>query len=286
MIPGALGVAAYQINVLITQGMAFWVGAGVVSSFTVAVRLMELPQGVFGISLATYLLPTLAGLAAEKKYPEFRGTLRQGIGWLIFVNLLAAVLLFTLAEPIIRLLFERGAFNEQSTTYSTMALRCLAPGLVAFSLVNILARAFYALGDTKTPMRISVFCLTVNIVLSALLVWNYRQAGLGIANSLTAIINMSLLFYALRRKLKTLDLGGLRKDVIVLGGSAAAAGMVAWWLAGIWGQRLGHESFALRFGEVFAPAMVASLVYFGIAVMSGAGHAGELLGILRRRLRR
>src|SRR4029077_14298656 len=74
MIPGAVGVAAFQINVLITQGMAFWVGTGVVTSFTVAVRLMELPQGVFGISLATYLLPTLSGLAAEKKYPEFRAT--------------------------------------------------------------------------------------------------------------------------------------------------------------------------------------------------------------------
>lgn len=286
MVPGALGVAAYQINVLITQSMAFWVGAGVVSSFTVAVRLMELPQGVFGLSLATYLLPTLSGLAADKKYPEFRTTLRQGVGWLIFVNLLAAVLLFTLAEPMIRLLFQRAMFDEASTANSALALRCLAPGLVAFSLVNILARAFYALGDTKTPMRISVFCLTINVAFSALLVWNYKQAGLGIANTISAVVNMSLLVYALRRKLKTLEFGGLRKDLFVLAGAATAAGGACWWLARTWGERLGHETFAMRLGEVFVPMTLASLMYFGIASAFGTGHASELLSTFRRKLRR
>jgi putative peptidoglycan lipid II flippase len=104
--PAILGVAAYQLNVLATQSMAFWTGGEIVASFNYAVRLMELPQGLFGISLATYLLPTLSGLAADKKYPEFRTTLQQGVGYLIFINLLASVLLFTLAEPIVRLLFE------------------------------------------------------------------------------------------------------------------------------------------------------------------------------------
>ena len=79
MIPGMLGVAAFQLNVLVTQSIAFSVDSQIVASFDYAVRLMELPQGVFGISLATYLLPTLAGLAAEKKYPEFRATLRQAL---------------------------------------------------------------------------------------------------------------------------------------------------------------------------------------------------------------
>ncbi len=80
MLPGSLGVAAFQINVLITQGFSFWFDPTIVSTFNYSVRLMELPQGMFGISLATYLLPTLSGLAAEKKYPEFRETLRQGLG--------------------------------------------------------------------------------------------------------------------------------------------------------------------------------------------------------------
>jgi putative peptidoglycan lipid II flippase len=286
MIPGALGVAAFQINVLITQGMAFWVGTGVVSSFTVAVRLMELPQGVFGISLATYLLPTLSGLAAEKKYPEFRSTLGQGLGWLVFVNLLASVLLFTLAEPMIRLLFERGRFNELSTANSAIALQCLAPGLVAFSIVNILARAFYALGDTRTPMRISIFCLSINVLFSAVLVWRFKQAGLGVANSMSAVINMSLLFYALRRKLKTLELGAMRKPFAVLLSAAIVAGGVAWGVSRLWGEKFGHEPFALQLGEVFVPIAAASLTYLAIAAAFKTGHVGEMLGILRHRLLR
>src|SRR5882672_11679914 len=137
MVPGALGVAAFQINVLLTNGIAFWVDPQIVASFDYAVRLMELPQGVFGISLATYLLPTLSGLAAEKNYDEFRATLRHGVSTLIFFNVIAAMLLVVLAEPIVRLLFERGLFTADSTQRAALALICLAPGLVAFSTVNV-----------------------------------------------------------------------------------------------------------------------------------------------------
>jgi len=286
MIPGAVGVAAFQINVLLTQSMAFWVGAGVVSSFTVAVRLMELPQGVFGLSLATYLLPTLSGLAAEKKYTEFRTTLGQAVGWLVFINLLAAALLFSLAEPMMRLLFERGRFDEISTANSALALRCLAPGLVAFSLVNILARAFYALGDTQTPMRVSVFALMVNLLLSAVLVWRLKQGGLGLANTLSALMNMSLLFYALRRKLKNLDLGRLPRDLGILTGAAVLAGLAAWFGAWQWNSTIGHRTFWARAGEVFGPMTLAALVYFGVAAFGGAGHLQELTDIIRKRLGR
>ena len=112
MVPGILGVSAYQINVMLTQSLAWGDNARVVAQFAVATRLMELPQGVFGLSLATFLLPTLAGLAVEKNFTQFRATLRHGVGHLIFVNLLASVLLLTLAEPMVRLLFERGKFNR------------------------------------------------------------------------------------------------------------------------------------------------------------------------------
>ncbi len=286
MIPGAVGVAAFQINVLVTQGFAFAVDGSVVASFNYAVRLMELPQGVFGISLATYLLPTLSGLAAEKKYPEFRATLRQGVGWLVFVNLLAGVLLLTLAEPIIRLLFERGLFDESSTGRAASALMCLAPGLVAFSLVNILARAFYSLGDTKTPMQISVFCLAVNALLALALVSHWRQAGLGVANTLSALINVSLLFYALRRKLKTLEMAEVRRHLPALLGATLVAGGIAWGLAALWEARLGHGNFALQLGEVLVPMTVATAAYFGLAVWLKTGYAEELIGLVRARLGR
>src|SRR6185503_19050221 len=146
------------------------------SSDLYAVRLMEFPQGLFGISLATYLLPTLSGLAAEKKFPEFRTTLRDAVGYLLFVNLLAAVLLFFLAEPMVRLLFESRSFQPKDTPEVSVAVMALAPGLIAFSCVNIFGRSFYALGDTTTPMKISVFCLVLNALLTLPLVLAFKQA--------------------------------------------------------------------------------------------------------------
>ncbi len=286
MVPGMLGVAAFQLNVLLTNVVAFNVGGNIVASFDYAVRLMELPQGVFGISLATYLLPTLAGLAAEKKYAEFRGTLRQGLGYLLFVNTLASVLLVVLAVPVVRLLFERGAFGVDSTRNTAEALMFLAPGLLAFSMVNILARAFYALGDTHTPMRISIFCLVANLLLAFALVRDLRQAGLGLANTISSCVNVGLLVYALRRKLGGLDFGPLRRQVGVVLLAGMAAGTVAWWGGGVWDRGVGHATLAAKVGAVFAPAGVAAFVYWLVATALRLPAAWEAAGLALGRLKR
>lgn len=286
MLPSTIGVAAFQINVLLTQGMAFWVGAGIVSSFGYAVRLMELPQGVFGVSLATYLLPTLSGLAAEKNYDEFRATLRQGLGYLVLVNLLASVFLLVLAEPMIRLIFERGKFDAQATLDAALALRCLAPGLVMFSTVNILARAFYSMGDTRTPMRISVFCLTLNLVLALALVWRFRQGGLGIANSISSTVNGGLLFYALRRKLPKFELLEMRRSIPALLAAAVVAGLVAWSTWKLWQWKVGHADIWMRMGEVFIPLTLGSAAYVGLAMALRVPYAKEIFAAVRLKRKR
>jgi putative peptidoglycan lipid II flippase len=281
MIPGTIGVASYQINVLLTQGLAFFLGTGIVIQFQYAVRLMELPQGVFGISLATFLLPTLAGLAAEKKFDDFRTTLRQGLAHLLFVNLLASVLLVVLAEPIIRLIFERGQFAiDGATVPVAIALACLAPGLILFSTVNVLARAFYAVGDTKTPMQVSVFCLVVNLILTAAFLvmfkQGYKQGALGVANSMSAGCNAVLLTVALRKKLKHLAWAELCQPILALAAAGVAAGLVAWLGLNLWEKHLGHANLGLKVGAVFGPAIVSALVYWGIAVWLRVPSAGEI----------
>lgn len=277
MIPGAVGVAAFQINVTLVLAIAFWVSPQIVASFNYAVRLMELPQGMFGISLATYLLPTLSGLAAEKNFTEFRATLRHGVGTLIFLNLIAAILLVALAEPIVRLIFQHGRFTDASTVRAAFALMCLAPGLVAYSTVNILARAFYALGDTQTPMKISIACLAVNLALAAALVAPLRQGGLGLANTITSVCNVSLLLYWLRRKLATLEMQPLRATFLPLAAAGTLAGLIAWFGWRFWENSLGHRTVALQIGEVFVPAGIAGLVYWLTALAFKIPMAKELV---------
>jgi putative peptidoglycan lipid II flippase len=284
MIPGTIGVAAFQLNVLITQGLAFFIDPKIIASFNYAVRLMELPQGVFGVSLATYLLPTLSGLAAEKNYAGFRDTLRQGIGHLLFINLLASVLLTVQAGPVIRLLFEYGRFNDASTARATLATMCLAPGLIAFSLNNILARAFYALGDTKTPMRISLVTLCMNLLLAASLVWQLRQSGLAIANTVTSAVNTVLLLYALRRKLKHLDFGELRRMLWVGMAGAALAGAIGWAGALECERLLGHAGLGARLAAVFIPGSLACVAYFGFTYWRGLPAAREIIDLALGRI--
>ena len=288
MVPGTLGVAAFQMNVMITQSLAFGQNAPIVSVFDYAVRLMEFPQGVFGISLATFLLPTLSGLAAEKKFDDFRSTLGQGLGYLIFINLLASVLLMTLAEPIVRLLFQYGhRFGPLSTASVSRALVFLAPGLLAFSMTNILARAFYALGDVQTPMRISILCLGVNLVLTVLflIILKLGAAGLGLANTMTSWLNVSILLFALRKKLKRLDLGALRGQLPVLVPLGLLAGLLAWGISMAWQAQFGHQAVWARFGEVFVPAAIAGSAYVGGCWWLRIAAAREVVTALRGKVR-
>jgi putative peptidoglycan lipid II flippase len=247
---------------------------------------MELPQGMFGISLATYLLPTLSGMAAEKKYPEFRATLREGLSNLAFANLIAAAIALALAEPMVRLLFERGKFDAVATHRVSVALICLAPGLLMFSMNNILARAFFALGDTTTPMKISVFCLLLNLVLSVAMVQSYREAGLGVANTTSACFNTGLLLYALRRKLARLDLEQFRQTLLALVGAAVAGGLAAWFANRFWDTRLGHGTLALKLGAVFVPATLGVLIYWLFALWTKVPAALEITSLIAKLLGR
>jgi putative peptidoglycan lipid II flippase len=281
-----MGVAAFQINLLTTAAIAWWVKPGMYASFDYAVRLMEFPQGLFAISLATYLLPTLSGMAAEKKYEEFRSTYKQAVGYLYFANLLASVLLFVLAEPMIRLLFEHGKFTEASTIRSAGALRFLGPGLLAFSMVNITARAFYALGDTHTPMRISCVCLGLNIVFALFLIKPMHQSGMALANTMSAACNVYLLYYALRKKLSKLtfvDLGPLLLRMLWV---ALLAGLVAWGASVAWENYVGSKSLFERIGAVFVPIGASSLVYIGLLVWMKTPQALEATALLRMRFAR
>ena len=161
----------------------------------------------------------------------------------------------------------------------------LAPGLIAFSFVNIFGRAFYALGDTATPMRISVFCLILNALLTVPLVWMFKQAGMGIANSTTGFINVGLLTFALRKKLARLEMAELRRHAIAFAASALTAAAVAWTAQWFWDYHHGHATFWQRLVHVFAPMLLATAAYFGVAFAFRIPYAHDFLKLVRRRIR-
>jgi murein biosynthesis integral membrane protein MurJ len=260
MIPGTIGVAAFQINVTLVLAIAFWVNPQIVASFNYAVRLMELPQGMFGISLATYLLPTLSGLAAEKNYPEFRATLRHGMGTLLFLNLIAAILLVVLAEPIVRLLFEHGQIHRRLHRSACARAHVPRAGAGGVFTVNILARAFYALGDTKTPMKISIACLVLNLS------WpraggaaeagrpRHRQHG-------DLILQRRACWFTRCGKTQTGN-GTAAQNIFAAGNGGALAGPDRVVRLVVLGKFARPRNLALKIGAVFVPAGIAGLVYW------------------------
>ena len=288
MIPATVGVAAFQFNIIITQTLAFWIerssGSKIVASFEYAVRLIELPQGVFGVSLATFLLPTLAGLAAEKKFPQFRENLTKGMGYLFYVNAIAAVMLIVLAAPIVSLLFERGEFTAESTQRASFALMCLAPSLLTYSAVNVMARAFFAMGDTKVPMQISAVCLGLNLVILIPLIFTFpkgSQAGaLGLANVMSSFANVMLLSYALKRKMPKWQFSPLLGPLFVMLFAAGLAGLFAWFLHEEWITRMGGLTIWHKIGEVFVPAVLALILYGGVTSLLGLREARDLIALI------
>jgi len=285
MIPGSIGVAAFQLNVLVTGSMSFYFDKTTLSTFNYSVRLMELPQGMFGISLATFLLPTLSQLAAQKNFPQFKLTLKQGLSYLSFVNLIAAAMAFVLAEPIVRLIFQHGKFGPSATGRVSLALMCLAPGLLMFSMNNILARAFFALNDIKTPMKVSIVCVVLNLIFGLWLVRAYREAGLATANTLSALFNVWLLTFALRKKLSGMEAHDLWRNMGASLAAAVLAGEVAYCARVYWELHIGHATFSHRLGEVFVPMTIGGLLYLGVTLWLKVPGAHDILGMLGKRVK-
>ena len=286
MIPGIMGVAAFQLNIMVSQGVGYWVADHVVATFECAVRLMELPQGLFGVSMAVYLLPTLSGLATDKNYDLFRSTLQDGWSYVLVTNMLAMSLLIVLGEPIVRLLFERGSFDALSTERVSRALLFLAPSLVAYSSVNILARAFYALGDTQTPTRISIGCLVLNLFLTLVFIWPLQESGMGFANSATSFFNAGMLMFALRKKMGRFDFQPIKEALWKLTIAGLLSAGLAGWVSRTWHSHFGHITLNSRIGHVVVPTLAATILYLVACWLLKVHHAKHLLERAASGLRR
>jgi putative peptidoglycan lipid II flippase len=206
MLPAIFGSSVAQINVLIGGIIASMLGVGSISYLYFSDRLMEFPLGLFGIALATVTLPYLSRLWSNDAHEQFSQTLDWSLKIALLIALPAAVGLFVLAEPLVITLFFGGIFDEHASQMTAWALRAYALGLVGFSAVKVLAPAFFAREDTRTPVRIGIISLVVNVILSVALAWYLVQAGyegphvgLAAATSVAAILNAILLYRGLRQ---------------------------------------------------------------------------------------
>ena len=205
MLPAIFGSAVYQINTLVITLLASLLPQGSVTYLYYADRLVQFPLGIFGIAAATAVMPSLSRYAAEKDLEAVRGAFAHAMKLVLFITIPSMVGLIVLREPIIALLFKRGAFSIQTVRLTANALLYYGIGLWAFAAVRIVVSTFYALQDTKTPALAAVISIIANIVLGILLMAPMGHGGLALALSLASMLNLGLLVRALRARLGSLE---------------------------------------------------------------------------------
>ncbi len=226
MLPTVLGAAVYQINILLGTLLASFLPTGSVSYLYYADRLVQFPLGVFGIAVSVAALPGLSALAAENRIDEFASTLKSSQGLSLFIALPSTAGLLALAAPIVALLFQRGAFTPEAVEATSRALLAFAAGLPFIALARPLAAAFYALHDTRTPVKIAIACLILNIGLGLWLMHPMKHVGLALAVSLSSAANFLLLNFILAKRLGQSVLPGLSAMKSLL--LSALIGLGAW----------------------------------------------------------
>ncbi len=274
--PRVLGLAAVQLNFLVNTILASGLAAGSLAALNYAWLLMLLPQGIVAQAIATAAFPTFATLAARDDRVALRTVLSSTLRGVVFLAMPATVGLIILREPLIRLLLQRGAFDERSTAAVAYALTFYAAGLLAHSVVEVVARAFYALHDTRTPVLVGLAAMLGNVLLSLLLIRPLSFGGLALANTLATTAEMAALLWLMRERLAGLEGRRLRATVAR---SALASGALALMLMG-WMNRLGGEN-ALAVGA--GGLMVGALAYAGTAFVVGAEEVQEAIRLMKRR---
>jgi putative peptidoglycan lipid II flippase len=282
MVPSVFGVGVYYLNITVGNILASFLPQGSVSYLYYAQRMFEFPQGIFTVSVAQAVLPSLSRQAAAGDIVQLKDSLSFGLRLTLFVTIPATAGLLVCSTPIFSLLFMGGNFNFAMAQKCAEALFYYSFGLSFVALVRVLVPAFYALKDTATPVKIAFVAFLLNVVFSLVLMKPLLHGGLALASSISAMFNMSLLLFMLRKKVG--PFGGRRISATCLKTAAASVPML---LAVRWGTGLidwsvtGHKIYkATALGSFIAGGLIIFLIF---AHLFRCEETRSAAGILRRR---
>jgi len=267
--PAVFAVSAAQISLLINTGIAASLAAGAVSALQYADRLMEFPTAMLGVALGTILLPSLSKANSEGDTAEYAALLNWGLRLTFLLALPAAVGMATLAVPMIATLFHYGKFDDAALVNSSMPLMAYSAGLLGIILVKILAPAFYARQDVKTPVRIAVAVLVATQLMNLIFVPLMGVAGLALSIGLGACINATCLYIGLRKRGIYTPQPGWGKFFLKLAIGVAVMGAVAWFGQAQFDWAAMKVTPGLRIGALFGIIVASAVTYFAMLALLG-----------------
>lgn len=266
MLPAMVGTSINQLSVTIDKILASGLIDGSIASLNFASRLMMLPYNLFVVAINTAVFPSLSEMAAEENYEEIGRTTVFGLNLIFFCTIPAAVGLFVIAEPVVRLLFEHGAFDARSTEMTVFALRFYLLALISQGAYTVMNRTFFALQDTKTPVRVSLCDVAVHLTASLLLIGSLDHGGLALGTSIGATVNMILVYILLRRRIKTLPEGLLFSTLLKIILASAVMGTGVYFFQAELAQLLDLSLLRNQMIEVLASILVGIMI-FGIVIL-------------------
>ena len=265
MLPALFGVSVTQINLLLNTIWASFMQDGSVSWLYSAERMTELPLGLIGVAIGTVILPSLSMSKAEEDQAKFRRMLDWGARIIVLVGVPASIALFMLSTPIIQALFQHGAFDVRDTQMTAMALQCMSSGVLAFMLIKVFAPGFYAIQDTKTPVRVGLIAVATNAILNIVFIgifklidWQAEHMALAIASSGSALVNAGLLYFYLHKR-DIFRFGAHWKKLFIQFAVANIVMIVALWYGLTWYD--GNASQWLRIVEVVGLCVLGVVAY-------------------------
>jgi len=287
-IPGVISGGITQINIVVGTIIAS-LQAGAVSYLYYADRMYQLPLGIVGVAVGVVLLPDLVRSLRAGDKNAVIDSQNRSIEFALLLTLPAAVALYLAAEPIIRVLFERGAFAAVDTPPAAAALAAFAVGLPAFVLIKVLQPAFFAREDTKTPMYFAGINLMVNVVLSLCLFFLFRawgwmpHVGIAIATSVAGWCNAFLLWGKLRSTNELNPDADLWRNLLLIGLASVVMGLMIWWLMTVLNPSFAPVKGALvQFGAISVLVGAGLAVYGGVLLATGVISLGQIRAMVRR----
>lgn len=289
MAPAIIGSAALQVNLVVNTSFATSLGEGRVSWLQFAFRLIYLPIGMFGVAISTATLPAASRAAAADNLDEFRRTIAQALRLTFLLTIPSAVGLIVLNKPIISLIYQHGGrFTEYDTTQTGAALAYYTVGLTAYSAVRVLAPAFFALKDTRVPMMTSLFSIVTNYVVAKSTVdyFGMGHRGLALSISVVSIVNFTLLFVFLRRRIGRIEGGKLFSTFLKVSAAATVMGLVCWLVSYQIETLLGKERLLARLMDVGLSIAIGIAVFYLAAHLFKVSELHQLTNMLKRKLGR
>lgn len=285
--PAVIAASVVQVNVVVNSMFAYSLQEGSVSWLNWAFRLMQLPIGVFGVAVATVTLPALSRAAVGGIGEDFKPTLSKGLRLVAFLVLPSTLGLVLLAEPIVSVLYERGAFDAHDRMQTAAALRAYGYGLLCYAWLKVIQPAFYAIDKRWIPMMVSILALGINVGFNWFFVFVMRwgHEALALTTSISATINFLILYFAMRKFAGDFGSADLLSLLFKLAGAGAAMAAVCLAANRWFFMDPAHLPFWLRAGGLMATVGVAAIVYFGMTRLLKVAEAKEALAMITRRLR-